>query len=412
MTGKRMARAGLTLMIVSLVFPSLLTATEDLTHEPAAPGAEISPPPPLPEDPALLPQALEEAEAQIGRIRVTLEDYTDSKEREIQNDHRQQEEKRQNDSFQHNQAQREPDYDPRQWTAYYTAQKKLQQEQEREVTAFRAKRTALQELTRKWSAHAQAVRDALPPGAAQKIEYRMAKARRLAEMKAAKAQQSLTMQHAREKQRTQVAQAAQEEREWRRTKPQRLREQKARREKREEQEAQAAKAERQLEEMRAREKQRVQYAQGKAQGQTEALKSPTEHLAAAREYSRQEEEAYMIAPFTYMDFYDKFNPQNGQFTGRQKELQWRNNYLRKCVEWTGQLTYVERGWFSVGTPLTEIDIGFKHRPHTVDYDVLVTIPAPVREQLRQWKRGQRYTYTARLREYHGYNVVYADWGCE
>ncbi len=96
----------------------------------------------------------------------------------------------------------------------------------------------------------------------------------------------------------------------------------------------------------------------------------------------------------------------GNLTDLQKDRAWRN-YEGKCVQWTGELTYLDERFFG------GFVIGFRHRRDTFTYDVLVDAPGSLEETLLGWVQGSSYTYTATLRSYGGVILpISADWGCD
>lgn len=107
-----------------------------------------------------------------------------------------------------------------------------------------------------------------------------------------------------------------------------------------------------------------------------------------------------------------FNEVHGQFssesnlTDLQKDRAWRN-YEGKCVQWTGELTYLDERFFG------GFVIGFRHRRDTLTYDVLVDAPKSMEDTLLGWMQGRSYTYVATLRSYGGVILpISADWGCD
>lgn len=90
----------------------------------------------------------------------------------------------------------------------------------------------------------------------------------------------------------------------------------------------------------------------------------------------------------------------------QKDAQWKL-YEGKCVEWTGELAHVDREFLGRG-----FAIGFKHRQGMYDYDVLVTAPRRMEDELMTWNIGKRYMYRARLQSYPSlFTPFTAEWGC-
>ena len=96
----------------------------------------------------------------------------------------------------------------------------------------------------------------------------------------------------------------------------------------------------------------------------------------------------------------------GTLTDLQKEAQWKR-YEGKCVTWTGRLADLGEGVWG------GLELGFKHKRHTLTADVQVKAPDSLKSQLMTWQKGNRYTYEATLREYGGAILpITADWGCE
>ncbi len=93
-------------------------------------------------------------------------------------------------------------------------------------------------------------------------------------------------------------------------------------------------------------------------------------------------------------------------TDLQKEEEWKN-YRGLCVEWKGELAYLESGFFG------GISVGMKHLGSTLTYDVLIDAPKSQKEELLSWRKGSRYTYRATLVNYGSAILpISADWGCE
>ena len=93
-------------------------------------------------------------------------------------------------------------------------------------------------------------------------------------------------------------------------------------------------------------------------------------------------------------------------TDLQKEEEWKN-YRGLCVEWTGELAYLESGF------LGGISIGMKHLGSTLTYDVLIETPSSQKEVLLSWRKGTRHTYRATLVNYGSAILpILVDWGCE
>lgn len=108
---------------------------------------------------------------------------------------------------------------------------------------------------------------------------------------------------------------------------------------------------------------------------------------------------------TFQEVYSTFSI-HSSLTELQKEARWKD-YEGKCVEWTGELAHLDEGLFG------GISIGFKHRPQTFTYDVLVSAPSKMKDELLTWNMGQRYTYRATLRSHAGAILpTTADWGCD
>ena len=93
------------------------------------------------------------------------------------------------------------------------------------------------------------------------------------------------------------------------------------------------------------------------------------------------------------------------WTDLRKEEEWKK-YKGKCVEWVGELSYLDQGLFG------GISIGFKHFPHTLTYDVLVLAPRSEKDRLMKLEQGILYKYKATLRDYGVILPITADWGCE
>ena len=107
-----------------------------------------------------------------------------------------------------------------------------------------------------------------------------------------------------------------------------------------------------------------------------------------------------------------FDEVHGQFssgsnlTDLQKDRAWRN-YEGKCVQWTGELVYLDERFFG------GFAIGFRHRRDTFTYDVLVDAPRSLEDTLLGWVQGRSYTYVATLKSYGGVILpISADWGCD
>lgn len=108
---------------------------------------------------------------------------------------------------------------------------------------------------------------------------------------------------------------------------------------------------------------------------------------------------------TFEEVHRQFSP-GGNLTDLQKDNVW-EQYRGNCVEWTGQLEYLDEGF------LGGITIGFRHRRDTLTYDVLVSAPASMKGELLSWTQGQTYTYRATLESYGGVILpVSAEWGCD
>ncbi len=66
-----------------------------------------------------------------------------------------------------------------------------------------------------------------------------------------------------------------------------------------------------------------------------------------------------------------FKEIDSQFSGDgltklQKDEAWKK-YKGKCIEWEAELAYLDEGFFG------GLSIGFKHKPSTLTYDVLVSV---------------------------------------
>ena len=95
-----------------------------------------------------------------------------------------------------------------------------------------------------------------------------------------------------------------------------------------------------------------------------------------------------------------------KWTDLRKEEEWKK-YKGKCVEWKGELSHLEQGWFG------GLSVGFKHLPFTLTFDVLVSAPRSEKDNLMKWEKGTSYTYKATLKDYAGVILpITADWGCD
>ena len=112
-----------------------------------------------------------------------------------------------------------------------------------------------------------------------------------------------------------------------------------------------------------------------------------------------------VSKITFNEVHNKFSIESS-LTDLQKDEEWKK-YKGKCVEWRGQLEYLDQGFFG------GISVGFKHRNETFTYDVLVSAPKSEKENLMKWRQGTKYTYKATLRDYPGaFMPITADWGCD
>ena len=108
---------------------------------------------------------------------------------------------------------------------------------------------------------------------------------------------------------------------------------------------------------------------------------------------------------TFGEIYSQFSA-GGNLSDLQKDAKW-DEYKGKCVEWNGQLAHLDEALFG------GIDIGFKHRRTTFTYDILVSAPSRMKDELLTWNMGQFYTYRATLKTYPGVILpMTADWGCD
>lgn len=120
--------------------------------------------------------------------------------------------------------------------------------------------------------------------------------------------------------------------------------------------------------------------------------------------------AVLPAPIQVAEIsFDEVNAKFGvdsTLTDLQKDHEW-NTYDGKCVEWTGELVYLDSGVFG------GISIGFKHLSATLTYDVLVSAPGSERDNMLKMQLNKRYTYKATLDRYGGaFLPIFADWGCD
>lgn len=112
----------------------------------------------------------------------------------------------------------------------------------------------------------------------------------------------------------------------------------------------------------------------------------------------------VVSPITFEEVHRQFSIE-GNLTDLQKDHAWRA-YRGKCVEWRGELTYMDEGF------LGGITIGFRHRRDTLTYDVLVTAPGSLKETLLEWRQGNNYRYRVTLEDYPGVIMpITAAWGC-
>ena len=112
-----------------------------------------------------------------------------------------------------------------------------------------------------------------------------------------------------------------------------------------------------------------------------------------------------VSGITFKEVNQKFGLKS-KWTDLRKKEEWKE-YKGKCVQWTGELAYLEQGW------LGGISIGFKHLPYTLTYDVLISAPRSEKDRLMQLEQGTSYRYKATLDDYGGAILpITADWGCE
>jgi hypothetical protein len=106
---------------------------------------------------------------------------------------------------------------------------------------------------------------------------------------------------------------------------------------------------------------------------------------------------------TFEEVNEKFGS-HSRLTEAQKRDEW-TKYQGKCVEWSGELSYVGDSFLRGRT------LGFKHNSRTLTYDVLISATDNARDAA-QMKKGGRYTYRATLRKYGGPILpISVDWGC-
>ena len=105
-----------------------------------------------------------------------------------------------------------------------------------------------------------------------------------------------------------------------------------------------------------------------------------------------------------------FDEVNGLFgassnlTNLQKDEKWKD-YEGLCVEWSGELTYLDEGM------LGGLSIGMRHLRGTLTYDVLISAPREQKARLLGWMEGNVYKYKATLKRYGGLLPISADWEC-
>ena len=147
---------------------------------------------------------------------------------------------------------------------------------------------------------------------------------------------------------------------------------------------------------------------GEARRRTEAAKKrPAAVIQAEANAARLATQATQahIYTITFSQVHNIFGRKGG-LTELQKDREW-EKYQGKCVEWTGELAYLDEGF------LSGFNIGFKHARDTLTYDVLISAPQSEERRLLTWRKGQRYTYQATLKNPGGALLpISADWGCD
>ena len=102
---------------------------------------------------------------------------------------------------------------------------------------------------------------------------------------------------------------------------------------------------------------------------------------------------------------------DSQFSGDgltklQKDEAWKK-YKGKCIEWEAELAYLDEVFFG------GLSIGFKHKPSTLTYDVLVSAPGSMKKEILSWRQGKVYRYRATLKSPAGsFLPMVASWGCK
>ena len=139
----------------------------------------------------------------------------------------------------------------------------------------------------------------------------------------------------------------------------------------------------------------VQQAAAKQEPKGQQTSAPARHVP---------EPEPTVSKITFTEVHNKFGAESSS-TDLQKDEAWKD-YKGKCVEWRGELAYLDEGFFG------GLSVGFKHLPYTLTYDVLVSAPKSEKANLLKWREGTRYTYKATLRSYGTILPISADWGCE
>ena len=113
----------------------------------------------------------------------------------------------------------------------------------------------------------------------------------------------------------------------------------------------------------------------------------------------------VVGDVTFEEVHKLFGA-SGALTDLQKEEFW-ERYRGVCVEWTGQLASLDTGLFG------GINIGIKHVPTTLTFDVLISAPESEKDRFLTWALGNQYTYQATLKEHGGVILpITVDWGCD
>jgi hypothetical protein len=122
---------------------------------------------------------------------------------------------------------------------------------------------------------------------------------------------------------------------------------------------------------------------------------------------KQTPEAEPPAPppsVSYEEVSRKFGS-HSPLTDAQKGDEWKK-YQGRCVEWSGELSYVGDSF------IRGLTLGFKHDPRTLTYDVLVSAPDNARDAALRMKKGGHYTYRGTLKKYGGAVLpISLSWGC-